>query len=139
SRFVLADSLKNLGKPGEALLEYESLFDDHPAYERAFQPFGELLAAQRQWGRAKAYLMLAHVKDPENASILYWLGLSHLELREYDLAVEALRRVLELYPADPPTQFVLAQALIGNRQFEEAQRLLEGLLAAGENPEIVQA
>jgi tetratricopeptide (TPR) repeat protein len=139
SRFVLADSLKNQGRSSESLLEYEKLFEDHPAYERAFQPFGELLAAQRQWGRAKAYLMLAHVKDPENASILYWLGLSHLELREYDLAVEALRRVLELYPADPPTQFVLAQALIGNRQFEEAQRLLEGLLAAGENPEIVQA
>jgi tetratricopeptide (TPR) repeat protein len=110
SRFVLADCLKNTGDPAGALAQYEILIEDAPNFARALIPYGELLVEQAMYERAKPQLLLALLHKPDNAYALYLLGLAHLNLQEYEFAVECLEKADRLYPGDPQTQLFLKQA-----------------------------
>jgi tetratricopeptide (TPR) repeat protein len=136
--FVLADSLRNLGKTEAALREYDFLTGLYPEYDRAYHPYGELLAQNRDWNPAKAFLLLAHVREPENANVLYWLGATHLELKEYDWAIEALTKVRHKHPEDPKTLFMLAQAFVGDEQPQEAKKVFEKMIELGYDMPAVQ-
>jgi tetratricopeptide (TPR) repeat protein len=115
SRFVLADCLKNTGDPAGALAQYEILIEDAPNYLRALIPFGELLVEQGMYERAKPQLLVALLQKPDNAYALYLLGVAHLNLKEYEFAVECLQRADQLYPGDPQTQLFLNQARAGGQ------------------------
>ncbi len=122
SRFVLADCLVNLGRPEEGFIEYEKIFAvaDYP---RAYLPFGELLAERGERKAAKSYLTLAAVfeRTPQNrARAHYVLGFVHLELQEFELAAQSLGIANELYPNDPATLSLLAEAKTGGGQTDEA-------------------
>jgi len=134
SRFVLADSLKNMGRSEEAIYEYDRLFENDFDFDRAYHQFGYLLAKEGQLVRAKAYLILAAVREPENASIQYSLGIVHLQLGEYAFAIESLTESDRQYPNDASTLFFLAQAKAGNKEPDEAIALFEKVLALGYEP-----
>jgi tetratricopeptide (TPR) repeat protein len=134
SRFVLADCLRNTGRSAEAIDEYDRLFASGIEYERAYHPFGDLLAKEGEYSGAKAYLLLAVLREPENASIYYTLGVVHLKLGEYAFAVESLTESDRLAPNLPSTWFYLAQAKVGNDQLEEAINLFKKVLNEGFEP-----
>ncbi len=134
SRFVLADSLKNMGHYAEAIHEYDRLFEIDFDFDRAYHQFGYLLAKEGQLVRAKAYLILAAVHEPENASIQYSLGIVHLQLGEYAFAIESLTESDRQYPNDASTLYYLAQAKAGNKEPSEAIALLEKVLAMSYEP-----
>ena len=134
SRFVLADCLKNTGRYGEAIDEYDRLFAFDFDFERAYHQFGYLLAQEGYFAKAKAYLILAAVREPENASIQYTLGTVHLRLGEYDFAVESLSESDRRYPNDASTLYLLAQAKAGNGNRDEAIALFERVLALDYEP-----
>ncbi len=137
SRFVLADSLKNLGQISEALDHYAILMQLDPDYDRAYHPYGELLAQNGNWTEAKIYLLMAHLRRPENAGVLYWLGMAHLELKEFSFAVEALEKSDELFPNDPSILFCLAQAKAAVGDKSGASTILLKLVELGfESPEV---
>ncbi len=90
SRYVLADCLTRLGKTDEAIEQYEDLFAITD-YERAMLPFGELLAYTGQYGRAKAYLIMATASPSESVRrrALETLARVHEALGETELAADA--------------------------------------------------
>lgn len=115
SRLVLADCLKNLGDIDGSLAQYELLFEDHEDYGRAFLPYGELLVEHEQWTRGKVYLLLALLREPQNAHAHYVLGKAHFLLGEYEFAVEALTEANRLHPDDPGILELLAASVQANQ------------------------
>ncbi len=139
SRFVLADSLKNLGQVAEAMNQYAILMKLDPDFERAYHPYGELLAQEGNWSEAKTYLLMAHLRKPESAGVLYWLGISHLELKEFAFAVEAFEKSDQLYPNDPSILFCLAQSKAAIDDKAGATTVLKKLIELGFDTPEVQA
>ncbi len=131
SRFVLADCLRNTGRSREAIDEYGRLFDSGYEFERAYHPFGDLLAKEGEYERAKAFLLLAQLREPSNAMIYYTLGLVHLRLGEFAFAIESLDESDRLSPGFASTWYELGQAKFGNQEYEAAIKLFEKVLAKG--------
>ncbi|MCO8120712.1 tetratricopeptide repeat protein [Stieleria sp. TO1_6] len=89
SWYLLADCSDKLGQPDIAIERYTKLFE-FGTFERALQPFGQLLARQGHTVAAKAYLMEAIFASDglRRASAYEALGQLHLSLDENELADE---------------------------------------------------
>ncbi len=96
SRYIIASCQANLGYTDQALAEYERLFADGVGYPRAYLPYGELLASQGQYESAKAYLLLAVLRTPDNAAPYVSLAKVHQALGEDQFAEEALVKAKSL-------------------------------------------
>lgn len=110
SRYVLADCLHHTGDDKGALAQYELLFSGPKDWGKAYLPYADLLAGQGDFARAKPYLVLALLFDPNNAYTHFLLGKTHLELGEYDFAVESLTESNRIYPNEPETLKLLTEA-----------------------------
>lgn len=97
SRFILADCLQKAGQTDAAIDQYRRLFEIGD-FDRAFQPYGELLAAQGQSEAAKAYLMQAVFASSgrRQASAFEALGRLHESLGEQELADECFENARQL-------------------------------------------
>ncbi len=140
SLLVLADSLKNLGDPDLAIRRYEQLVAAEPLYARAFLPFGELLSEQQDYARAKEFLELA-VGILEDGSekqqrAKYYLGITLVELGEYDRAILVLEQFRQEYPLETQSIIYLAQAKVANGQPQAAIELYREVIAI--NPDDVK-
>ncbi len=71
SRSIIASCLANLGRRDQALEEYERLFADGIGYPRAYLPYGELLLSAGHYESAKAYLLLAILRSPDNPRLIF--------------------------------------------------------------------
>jgi tetratricopeptide (TPR) repeat protein len=107
SRFVLADSLKNLGRPKLAAQQYERLYEVEPHFGKGLQPYGELLASLGEFKAAKAYLMAAVLREPDKGQIYHSLGLVHWRLGEIQFARESLVEAQRCLPDDQPIRNAL--------------------------------
>ena len=129
SRFLLADSLNNLGRYADAHSEYETLFsiDD---YSRAHLPYGELLLNSGMTEQAEPYLIAALITDNEEhiARAYYDLGLLYSATDQYDIAISSLENVINAYPDDTPTMVLLAYCLRKDGRPSDAIKLLDRLL-----------
>lgn len=67
----------------------------------------------------------------------YWMGQFYLERNEYSHAEGQFRAALEFAPDSLPIQLGLADALIGGSQFDQAEKLLDEILAR--HPDSVHA
>ena len=130
SRFMLADSLTNLGQYEAAHKEYRDLFDigDYP---RAYLPYGELLLNKGLAGEAEPFLVAALITDNEEhiGRAFYNLGLLYSATEQYQLAVESLDHVLDRYPDDSATMVLKAHCLRKLKRDTEAISLLRRVLA----------
>ena len=131
SRYILAGCLSNTGHKEEAIDEFDKLFANGGDYPRAYHPFGELLAEIGNWEQAKAYLLMAVLHNPKNAVAYYSLGVVHLQLREFQFALESLEESNRLYADDARTLFYMAQAKAGLGNHSEAISLYEKVLSKG--------
>jgi tetratricopeptide (TPR) repeat protein len=125
SRYVLADCLKQTGRPRDALAQYQDLFQIGD-FSRAYLPYGELLCEQGELLEAKSFLMRAILSDRDDhrARAHYDLGLVHLQLGEFEFAIESLRESDRLYPNDPATLALIAEAELGRGQWKAAVKEL---------------
>ncbi len=96
SRHIIASCLANLGRTQEALEEYDLLFADGIGFPRAYLSYGELLAANGRLEQAKAYLLLAVLRNPDSPDAYESLGKVHAELGEEAFAREAFDTAAKL-------------------------------------------
>ena len=59
---------------------------------------GKKAIADRNWTEAIARLNRAELRDPDNTDLQNWLGYSHRNLKQYDLAFKYYKRAIELEP-----------------------------------------
>ncbi len=100
SRFVLADCLTQLGDTQAARDQYALLFTSGRDWGRAYLPYAELLISNQEYARGKDFLILAGLRDPENAYIFRLLGNTHLQLGERSEALDAFLHAAKLSPND---------------------------------------
>ena len=130
SRFILADSLTNLGRPEEAVREYERLYRSVDAYPKGYLACSELLFNQGHDDAAKAFAILAVAVSPGNPRGHFLLGSIHLRLGEYEAAAESLAVADSLYPDDPVTLRHLAEAWLGQGEGARAIQLYHRALGS---------
>ena len=97
SRFILADCLDKSGQKQAAIEHYTELFEIGN-FDRAYQPFGELLASQGHGEASKAYLLQAVFASEglRKASAYESLGRLHQSLGEDELASECFENAKKL-------------------------------------------
>ncbi len=59
---------------------------------------GKKAIAEKNWSEAIARLRQAALREPDNPDLQNWLGYSHRNLKQYDLAFRHYRRAIELDP-----------------------------------------
>ena len=135
SLFVMADCLRQLGRDDEAYLIYEQLFKKGD-YSRACLPFSELLMDRGEYDRAIEFLILATLSPNESHRVraFYDLGLSHLQLGEFEFALESLKECEKLAGEDAATVALIGEAHLFLRQYDEAERRFKQALAFGGDP-----
>ncbi len=97
---------------------------------------GVVLFVDGRYVDARAVFEQLSAADPSDVGSLYYLGLVHLQLGEYDQAANVLGRVVTTEAAGvdqrlmDEAQLDLALAQVGNRQWEQGKRSVEQFLAA---------
>lgn len=130
SHFILADCLFNMNRVDEAFAQYELLLlvGDFP---RAYLPYGEMLADRDRLRESKGYLLQAVLacRDSNRPRAFYALGSVHYRLGEMDLAIQSLEETDRLYPDDPGTLTLLAEAYVDNGDIAKGIDTLRRVIA----------
>ncbi len=113
SRYVLADCLHQMGDDKGALAQYELLFEGPQDWGKAYLPYAELLVGRGEFVKARAFLMMAVLHDPQNAYTHFLLGRTHLELGEFRFAKDSLEESNRLAPNESATLELLKSATAG--------------------------
>jgi tetratricopeptide (TPR) repeat protein len=115
-----AQELVRQGRPEQAIPIYTELLQTFPNSPelRVDLAIAQFKAKHYQDAieQAKAGLRLR----PDLARANLFLGASYVELGEFDAAIPSLKKVLEGQPNERNALLLLAQALFGNQQYQEA-------------------
>ena len=134
SYYVMADCLRQLGRNDEAYLAYQQLFAKGE-YGRAYLPFGELLMELGRFDRAVEFLFMATLAPDLDHRVraFYDLGYSHLQVEEYELALEALTECDRLASGEPGTIALIGEACFALGQLDKAEaRFLQVIELGGD-------
>ena len=134
SYYVMADCLRQLGRNDEAYLAYQQLFAKGE-YGRAYLPFGELLMELGRFDRAVEFLFMATLAPnlDHRVRAFYDLGYSHLQVEEYELALEALTECDRLASGEPGTIALMGEACFALGQLDKAEaRFLQVIELGGD-------
>ena len=120
--------------PG-AEMEFRRAIELSPNYATAHHWYGEFLANLGRFGESIAEYERALEIDPLSLAISSDLGMVYYHARQYDRAVEHLKKVIEMDSNYVRTHFYLAQVYEEKGMFEEALAELErGNLLEGDSP-----
>ena len=124
-----AQELVLRGKPEQAITIYKELLQTFPNNPDLLTDLSIAQFKARHYQDATEQAKAALQLRPELASASLLLGASYVELGEFGAAIPPLKKVLEAQPKERNAILLLAQALSGTQQYEEAaekfQRLSE--------------
>ena len=108
---------KNLGlvyrlmnRPEEAYELWRSIDIQQPYYPDINEFLGNIMMENRNWQEAADYFKKEITLRQDSADLWYKLGYVLLQMNKKDEGVSALKRSLELSPADNPAQFLLQRS-----------------------------
>ncbi|MEO6334868.1 MAG: tetratricopeptide repeat protein [Pyrinomonadaceae bacterium] len=120
--------------------EYKRAIELNPNYATAHHWYGESLAAVGRFDDSFAEYARAKELDPLSLPISSDLGLAYFFARDYDRAVDYLKKTVELDPTFVRTHFYLIGVYEEKGMFGEAiDARQRGLLLAGRNVEKVSS
>ncbi len=132
AHFELADAALAAGEPQEAAKEFQIVADRRPELAKAWQglglahvALGNLKLAEQCFGRVAAL--------PDSPEIHELLAESDQRVGRRVEAVEEWRKAVALAPSDSRLQGRLAESLVRDRKYDDAERILQPLVAAHEN------
>jgi tetratricopeptide (TPR) repeat protein len=100
--------------------EYGRALELNSNYSTAHQWYGHLLAVMQRYPEAIAEVRLARDLDPLSIPINAFVGLIYMKARQYEKAIEASRKVMELDPNNPFGHWMLARSLDAHNKLEES-------------------
>ncbi|MCB1035982.1 MAG: tetratricopeptide repeat protein, partial [Acidobacteria bacterium] len=139
-RVSLAAALVQVGKPAEALEQYELATKIAPAHPRA--NFGAAFLLQRSGQNAQAAERYRRVLavEPNNRNAHVNLAQTFFEQEDYPAALAEIDQVLANDPKDVPMRLARVGALIAQKRYFDAESTLdEGLALDGKDPQLLQA
>jgi tetratricopeptide (TPR) repeat protein len=127
--FALGGAYLAKGDPPRALEAYDAALALQPASLAALRQAAAVAERQGELERSLSYWMRAKKLAADDPEILLGFGRVCLKMDLLDDAEAALTRAAALRPGEPSSQYTLAVAKVGKRQYEAAQALLEPLVA----------
>jgi serine/threonine protein kinase/Tfp pilus assembly protein PilF len=122
----------------DAEREYRRAIELSPNYSTAHHWRGEFLASKGLFDESFVEYRRALELDPLSLAIGTDLGLAYYYARQYDRAIEYLKKLIEMDPNYVRTHIYLAQVYEEKGMFEEAIAEMEkGIVANGQNPDEV--
>jgi tetratricopeptide (TPR) repeat protein len=106
------------------------------AKEAKFLKRAEALVAKKDYSRAVLELQNAAKAVPKDAEPYYRIGLVDLKTQNYEAAVKAFQKALQLNPRHAPAEVKLAELMETSRDqraFADAESLLRGAMQNGSN------
>ena len=129
----LARTQAGLGQLSEAQTTLESVLERTPDSLDALVAAGQVAKQQSNWAAAGEAFTLAAKLAPERPDILYGLASAQLYSNQTASAMETAQKLHSLAPDDLRTTYLLALALFGVKQWEEAKPYAEQVLAVHPN------
>ncbi len=164
-RYEAAQQLARAGKLAEAESELKAILAAQ--YRRLMKTYGALMNRERaleaaeaaanyqstnsdflielslayleaaQFDKALDHLLKAAQLQPNNADVHRTLGKTYFALGDYEKSARALEVAVKLAPKDFNTSFTLAITYLQQRQFTDARRVFDSMIAEfGEQPQI---
>lgn len=97
--------------------------DTHPDAREVRAHYARMLINAKQLPQARAQYQILQQAQPSNPEILVTIGLLSLQLDDFDLADQSLKRALELNYRDPDTlRFYIGQAYEERKRPDEAMK-----------------
>ena len=114
----------NQGNYDAAITIWDEVFRHDPQNIAAFQGKIACLRKKHEFREAKSLLETALKQHPRHIGILSEAGWLNLEQKQYDAAIEAFDKVLEIDPKNEGILLWKIQLLREKRRFDEAQTLI---------------
>ena len=125
----------NEGDWAGAEREYRRAIELSPNYATAYHWLAESLAMQGRFDESFAEYKRALEIEPLSLAIGTDLGIAYYYSRQYDRAIDHLRKLIEMDPSYVRTHHYLAKVYIEKGMFEEALAEFEkGFVLEGEDP-----
>lgn len=99
---------------------YKRALELNPNYATAHQWYAKLLVAMERFDEAHVEMQLAQQLDPLSLMVNTAVVGPYLYSRQYDRAIEYLRRVLDLDPNFIPALFTIGESYMWKGMFDEA-------------------
>ncbi len=131
----LAALYERLGRPADAIKEYEAVLQRDPRSDIASNNLAMLLVTYRtdQASLDRAAQLTAGFQNSADAALLDTHGWVLVKRRQYAEALPALERAAKLAPQSPAVRFHLAMAQLGTGQRDQARDNLQLALAGSPN------
>lgn len=124
----LARTQAGLGQLGEAQKTLESVLERTPESLDALVAAGQVAKQQSDWAASAQAFSLAAKLAPERPDILYGLASAQLYDNQTNSALKTAQKLHSLVPDDLRSTYLLALALFGVRNWEEAKPYAEQVL-----------
>lgn len=122
------------GRPLEALRAYQKAIAADPAFSWPYHNVGEIFLAQKDDAHALAWLERAVAVNPDHWRAQFGVGVAAHRLAQYDKALAAYRRALEMNPLDADGHANVGWLLLRAGRVADGLRELE--MAVRLNPEL---
>jgi len=109
--------------PARAAQSLEAFLEKYPKAREARLARARLLVAERRYAEARGEFEKLLAAFPDNAEVLYAVGLLAMQLKDYATAEQSLQRLLGMGYRDPDSlRFTLGQAAEEQKKWDEAIR-----------------
>jgi len=126
----LARTQAGLGQLDDAQKTLETVLERTPAFVDGLVAAGNVASQQSDWGASGEAFSRANEVAPDRPDILYGLVSAELYGNQAEAALKNAQKLHSLVPDDPRSTYLLALALFGARQWEEAKPFADQVLAA---------
>jgi tetratricopeptide (TPR) repeat protein len=147
--------LLRLGRSGEAVVSLQKAVDSNPADQSLRLTYARLLVDIKEYDLARAEFEKLHQASPDDAELLYTLGLLSLESQRLDDAEKYMMMLVRMDEREGEAQYYLGriyenrkqydqaidwyeQVHVGDYQFDARLRIADMLGLAGKTDEAIQ-
>ena len=147
--------LLRLGRSGEAVVSLRKAVDSNPADQSLRLTYARLLVDIKEYDLARAEFETLHEASPDDAELLYTLGLLSLESQRLDDAEKYMLKLVSMGEREGEAQYYLGriyenrkqydqatdwyeQVHVGDYQFDARLRIADMLGLAGQTDEAIQ-
>ena len=132
-RLARADFLGSIGDYESALKDVDSILAKDPKNLVAIQTKVKVLATQKNWSKAEAYLSNVQEILPEQPIGYYWLGMIYQAQKKLDKAVVEFESAHQKSPQSPDILSELVKSLVVDGRSNQAIALLNQIVKNSPN------
>lgn len=129
-QMIIAMQAVRAGDRAKAKTAYDRVLELAPGASRAAWWRGMLANAERDYAGAVKYFETVQRLEPANAAVHNGLAYAHAGLRQWDRAIVAAKKQVELTPNEPNAHDTLGEVLMQAGKFDDAEGAFAAALAS---------